>query len=335
MADTDANGGGTRVPERVAGDTDRATRIAFDVQATFGEFDVSFAGDVSAGETLAVLGPSGGGKTLFLETLGGFHDHDGWVEIGDHDVTDAPPDGRPLGMVFQDGALFPHLTVRENVGFGAPYHETVRDPDALLDRLGIADTADRRPATLSGGERSRVALARALAVDPPAVLLDEPLAALDPPTQERLRGDLAETLADRTGIVVTHDRTTARVLGDRVFVVADGRVRQRGPPTDVFQRPETPFVAQFVGCSVVPAGTVRDVSSAVRPGSVELCAPEVGRMAGVVSRTERTDAAVRVVVRLDDTRLVAFADEPPAVGERVGVRFPDGTVPLDGSSDAP
>ncbi|MFB6194508.1 MAG: ABC transporter ATP-binding protein [Halobaculum sp.] len=329
-------------PDGGAAQTPGAVRLAFDVRAQFGGgnrsaddgFELAVAGEVAAGETLAVLGPSGSGKTLLVETLGGFHDHEGWVELGDSEVTDAPPEDRPLGMVFQDGALFPHLTVRENVAFGAPYHDTTRDPDAILDRLGIADTADRRPATLSGGERGRVALARAVAVDPPAMVLDEPLTALDPPTRRRLRGDLAETLADRTAVVVTHDRTTARVLGDRVIVVADGRVRQRGPPADVFRRPETVFVARFVGCSVLPAGTVRDGPVAVRPESVTLCPPDEGRSAGVVSRVERTDATHRVVVRLDHAELTAFADDPPAVGDRVGVRFPDGTIPLEETDDS-
>lgn len=304
-------------------------RIAFDVDARFGEgFRLAADGHVAAGETLAVLGPSGSGKTLLVETLGGFHDHAGSVTFDGCDVTDRPPEDRPLGMVFQDGALFPHLSVRENVAFGEPYHADARDPDRLLARVGIAELAERRPATLSGGERNRVALARALAPDPPAVALDEPLAALDPPTRDALRADLGELLADRTAVLVTHDRTTARALGDRVAVLADGRIRQTGTPATVFDRPATPFVARFVGCSVLPTGVADRGASAVRPEHVALCPADDGRVAGTVQRIERVAASERVVVDLGDTTLTAFADDPPAVGRRVGVRFPDGTVPL-------
>jgi len=300
--------------------------LSFDVRAQFGDGSASFrlAADatVAAGETLVVLGPSGSGKTLLLECLGGFHGHDGTVEIGHSDVTDAPPEARDAGLVFQSHALFPHLTVRENVDFGRHYHETTREPTALLDRLGVADLADRRPTTLSGGERQRVALARTLAVEPGVLLLDEPLSALDVPTRERLRDDLGRLLADQTTVYVTHDRTVARALGDRVAVVRDGVIVQRGPPADVFERPRSAFVARFVGSNVVPPGVGRGETTAVRPEAVGIVRPVAGEAVGRVRRRVRVETAHRVVVDLGDTTLTAYADDPPAVGDRVGLRLP-------------
>jgi ABC-type Fe3+/spermidine/putrescine transport system ATPase subunit len=281
---------------------------------------------VPDGETLVVLGPSGSGKTLLLESLGGFHDHDGHVRLDGADVREDPPERRGFGFVFQDYALFPHMTVRENVAFGARYHEAPRDPDDLLASLGVADLAERTPATLSGGEQQRVALARALAIAPEVLLLDEPLSALDVPTRQELREDLAEVLADRTAVYVTHDRTTARALADRIAVMRDGAVVQHGAPDDVFDRPASPFVARFVGANVLPAAVTPDppadaVQAAIRPEHVEL---RQGGDAEVV-RVVPDDAASRVRVRLaadGDTEVDAFTNDPPAVGDRVGVSLP-------------
>ncbi|MFB6072616.1 MAG: ABC transporter ATP-binding protein [Halobacterium sp.] len=303
--------------------------LAFDVAARFGasngdEFRVAADLRVRDGETLVLLGPSGSGKTLLLETLAGFHDHDGHVRVDGEDVTGAPPDDRDLGFVFQDHALFPHLSVRENVAFGAPYHDDVRDPDELLAALGIGDLADRDPGTLSGGEKQRVALARALAVRPRAFLLDEPLSALDAPTRAGLRADLADALADETAVYVTHDRTTARALADRVAVVRDGAVEQVGSTTDVFDRPASAFVAAFTGANVLREAALGvDLPAAVcsiRPEDVVLDPPDPDAVGDVV-RVAREDAAYRVTVRVGDAKVDAFADAPPA-GDRVGLGFP-------------
>jgi ABC-type Fe3+/spermidine/putrescine transport system ATPase subunit len=308
--------------------------LAFDLRAAFTApgaepFVVEADLEVPDGGTLVVLGPSGSGKTLLLETVGGFHDHGGRVSFDGEDLASRPPEDRGFGFVFQDYALFPHMTVRENVAYGERYHEDTRDPDGLLDAFGVADLAERYPPTLSGGERQRVALARSLLVRPRAILLDEPLAALDVPTRERLRADLADVLADVTAVGVTHNRTTARALADRVAVMREGRVVQSGPVETVFDRPATPFVASFVGANCLP-GSVLDGHAgtvAVRPEHVELVDPDEGTP-GTVVRTVREDAAVRVTVELDPdgTPLAAFAGDPPATGDRVGVRVPEDRV---------
>ena len=291
---------------------------------------------VSAGETLAVLGPSGSGKSLLLETIAGFNPHEGTVSLGGRDLTDLPPEERDLGFVFQDYALFPHLTVRENVDFGARYHPETRDPDDLLGELGVADLADRYPPTLSGGERQRVALARALAVRPAAFLLDEPLSALDVPTRQALRDDLADLLADETAVYVTHNRTTARALADRVAVIRDGLIVQTGTADEVFERPATSFVARFTGSNCLPAD--RDGDDLVLPDGtrVALSAPGATHLAirpehvllgeggatGTVTRATRTEATHRVTVALGDAEVVAYAESPPAVGSEVRLSLP-------------
>ena len=300
--------------------------LSFDVRAQFGDgiesFRLTADATVASGETLVVLGPSGSGKTLLLECLGGFHDHAGTVEIDGREVTDAPPEARDAGLLFQSHALFPHLTVRENVGFGRRYHETTREPAALLERLAVSDLADRRPETLSGGEKQRVALARTLAVDPGVLLLDEPLAALDVPTKEVLRDDLGRLLTDRTVVYVTHDRTTARALGDQIAVVHDGEVVQRGSPSAVFECPASPFVARFVGANVLPPAVGAPRTTAVRPEAVEIVAPTATETVGRVRRRSRVETAHRVVVTVDGVEVVAYADDPPSVDDRVGLRLP-------------
>jgi ABC-type Fe3+/spermidine/putrescine transport system ATPase subunit len=323
---------------------DATTRATFHPEGEGKAFTIDFAIEVAEGETLVVLGPSGSGKTLLLECLAGFHDHEGTVRLHGRDLQDAPPEARGFGFVFQDYALFPHRTVVENVAFGQRYQEagaTLPDPETLLTRLGVADLAGRTPPTLSGGEKQRVALARALAVDPDALLLDEPLSALDPPTRERLRRDLADAIRDVTSVYVTHDRTTARALADRVVVVDDGRAVQTGTPEAVFERPETAFVARFTGANVVPASALSsvdglgdDASLAIRPEYVELVSPDDGGdVAGTVERVVREDAQFRASVVLDggdggngETVVDVLTDDPPAVGEDVGLRFPQARV---------
>ena len=303
-------------------------------------FTVEAALSVADGETLVVLGPSGSGKSLLLESIAGVRDADGRVAVAGRDVGDAPPEDRGFGFVFQDYALFPHRTVRENVAYGVRYHDDTRDPDALLADLGVAHLADRSPPTLSGGERQRVALARALAVRPDAFLLDEPLSALDAPTRASLRGDLADVLAAETAVYVTHDRTTARAVADRVAVVADGRIRQVGDPDAVFERPDSPFVARFTGANCLPRdslpGAVRDSLApgahvAVRPEHVILGEEGPDATAALV-RSVREDAAYRVTLALGDERVDAFAGEAPR-GERVGVSFPRANCHVLGDAD--
>ena len=317
----------------------RATFVA--TGATPFEVDVDLA--VDPGETLVVLGPSGSGKTLLLETVAGYHDHEGTVRVDGRDVTDEPPEARGFGFVFQDYALFPHMTVRENVAFGTRYHEDARAPEDLLAELGIADIADRTPPTLSGGEAQRVALARSLAIRPSTLLLDEPLSALDVPTREALRAELAEIVEDVTALYVTHNRTTARELGDRIAVMRDGAVVQVGTPEAVFERPATPFVARFTGSNCVPAGVWADAVQgdgieaeaaaddsttladgdgpylAIRPEHVVL---GEGGATATVERATKADNGVKVALERAGSVVEAYAPTAPEVGAETTVRFP-------------
>jgi ABC-type Fe3+/spermidine/putrescine transport system ATPase subunit len=282
---------------------------------------------VDRGETLVILGPSGSGKTLLLECLGGHHDHAGRVVWNDRHLTDTPPEDRHFGFVFQDYALFPHMTAFENVAFGDRYHEETEDPMTLLGDLGVEELADRYPPTLSGGEQQRVALARALAIRPQVLLLDEPLSALDIPTKRKLRADLADVLREKTAVYVTHDRTTARALADRIVVMRDGEVVQSGDPEAVFERPATAFVARFVGANVCPGEVVDAAVSdvAIRPEHVRL---GEGQLSGQVVRTAREETTTRVTVEIGGTTVEAFSDDPPVAGATVPVSLPDEHVVL-------
>ncbi len=206
-------------------------------------------------ETLALVGPSGAGKSTVLRAVAGLlHPDAGRVALGERVWLDTaagvnlPPERRSVGLVFQDYALFPHMTVRANVAFGGPSRV-----DALLERLGIAHLADARPLDVSGGERQRVALARALARDPDVLLLDEPLSALDAHTRATVRAELRELIAELglPVLLVTHDFEDAATLADRVGVLVDGRVLQVGSAADLVASPVDAFVASFTGANVL------------------------------------------------------------------------------------
>nr|WP_305794411.1 ABC transporter ATP-binding protein [Halomarina rubra] len=208
--------------------------------------------DLAVGEeVLCVLGPSGSGKTTLLSLVAGLVTADaGSVSLDGRSLDGLPPERRNAGVVFQDGALFPHLTARENVAYAATDEGRVADLAALLE---LDDVLDRRPATLSGGERQRVALARTLAADPDVLLLDEPLSSLDAPIRRRLREDLHDLFAALAVpvVYVTHDQRTATALGDRLAVLREGRLEQVDTPRSVLERPATRFVAEFTGCENV------------------------------------------------------------------------------------
>ncbi len=213
---------------------------------------------VDHGELVALLGPSGSGKTTLLRVIAGFEAPDaGTVEIGGRRVAGdgawEEPDRRRIGMVFQDGALFPHLTVAGNVGFGGPRPGRVED---CLDLVGLADRARAFPHELSGGERQRVALARALAPEPEVVLLDEPFASLDAGLRLALREEVAQILrsAGASALLVTHDQEEALSLADTVSVMRDGAVAQAGTPEEVYGRPASRWVAEFLGDADVLPG---------------------------------------------------------------------------------
>lgn len=236
-----------------------------------------------SGGLLAVLGPSGSGKTTLLRIVAGFELTDaGTVEIGGQVVDDGrrsvPPERRRIGYVPQDGALFPHLTVAANVGFGRSgllRRRRDRETDALLDMVGLSDVAGRYPHELSGGQQQRVALARAIACDTGVILLDEPLSNLDAQLRVAMRDEF-KSLQRRLGltaIYVTHDQEEALVLSDYIAVMRDGRIEQAGTPASIFGAPASRFVADFFGVQNLFACTLTQHAggvSAVLPGNVRL-----------------------------------------------------------------
>ncbi|HVM39222.1 MAG TPA: ABC transporter ATP-binding protein [Acidimicrobiia bacterium] len=211
--------------------------------------------DIHEGELLALLGPSGCGKTTFLRLIAGFERPDaGSIVLAGREVAGpaafVPPERRRIGVVFQDYALFPHLTVAGNVGYGVAERSRRAERTAeVLALVGLEGAGDRLPHELSGGQQQRVALARALAPEPEIVLLDEPFSNLDAALRVRVRNEVREILrrAGATAVFVTHDQEEALSLADRVAVMRAGRVLQTGTPGDVYARPTDPFVASFVG----------------------------------------------------------------------------------------
>jgi molybdate transport system ATP-binding protein len=265
-------------------------------------FDVDVAFEVA--DTLALVGPSGAGKSSVLRALAGLtRPAAGRIALGDDlwfgDGVHVPPERRPVGLVFQEYALFPHLSVSANVAFGAP---AKRDVPALLERLGIARLARARPDSLSGGERQRVALARALARRPRLLLLDEPLSALDPHTRDGVRGDLRSTLRELglPALVVTHDFVDAAALADRIGVVVEGRLVQLGTAEELISAPSSPFVARFAGGNVLRGRAVRDRG---------LTAVELDGRTVVYSTDEAVGEVAAVVYPWDVTLSRALRDD--------------------------
>ena len=223
---------------------------------SFGEFalrDISLR--IGKGEYWVILGPSGCGKSVLMQTIAGFFSPDrGQIRVEDRDITALPPERRRMGLVFQQAALFPHKSVRENIAYGlrarrvspSEMDKTVRE---LVERLGLGQILGRPVATLSGGEAQRVAVARALAIRPDLLLLDEPMSALDHNTRLELQAELARIHREfgLTTLHVTHSREEAAALGDHVAIMLAGRIVQRGSTADVRGRPRCPFVARFLG----------------------------------------------------------------------------------------
>ncbi|GAA4078283.1 ABC transporter ATP-binding protein [Nonomuraea soli] len=325
----------------------RQLRRTFGKTVALDGFDLT----IEPGELVALLGPSGCGKTTALRCVAGFETPDsGAVLLDGKDITRVPANKRDAGMVFQAYSLFPNLNALDNVAFGLRVRkvaQTTRRAKALelLELVGLATHADRYPHQLSGGQQQRVALARALALEPRVLLLDEPLSALDAKVRVGLREEIRRLQLDLgiTTVFVTHDQEEALSIADRVAVLRDGRLEQCGSPAEVYDRPATPFVAEFVGTMNHLPGRVSgdqvtvlgqllpldsdtsltDVDVLVRPEAVRV-EPEPDGRAEIVAASFR-GASVRLRVALEGGEVLADVPGHEAMrlgpGTRVSVRL--------------
>ena len=312
--------------------------LQFDLSLPLRDFDLELALDVG-GETVAVVGPSGAGKTSLLRAIAGLTQPtrgsvtcagDVWFDSARR--IDKRPEERSVGFVFQEYALFPHLSVEQNVTFGGGR------ADRLLWRLRIEHLAQAKPAELSGGERQRVALARALARGPRVLLLDEPMAALDPHTRGKVRAELHDLLGELElpTLLVTHDFEDAAALADRVGVLVDGRLRQVGTPAELLGSPADPFVAEFAGANVLQglaeAGTNGLTTFRLEAGHIVVSSDEArGRAALVLYPWDVSLARAAP----DDSALNHLSGEIVSlvrVGNRMRVRLPFLTAEITAAS---
>jgi iron(III) transport system ATP-binding protein len=223
--------------------------------------------DIQDGELFTLLGPSGCGKTTILRLVGGFYRPDfGEIYFGDREVSAIPPYQRNIGMVFQNYALWPHMTIFENVSYGlrikkVPKKEIGSKVDRALALVNLAGLEKRYPGQLSGGQQQRVALARALVLNPDVLLLDEPLSNLDAKIRQQVRAEIRKLQKELaiTSIYVTHDQEEALTISDRIAVLNRGKLQQLGTPRDLYERPENPFVADFIGVNNLIKGEVKEV----------------------------------------------------------------------------
>jgi putative spermidine/putrescine transport system ATP-binding protein len=273
---------------------------------------------IDAGEFFTLLGPSGSGKTTCLRMIGGFTlPTAGRILIGGEDVSLRPPYARPVNTVFQDYALFPHMSIRDNVAYALMVKkvekaERHRRADELLELVELGGVGDRRPAQLSGGQRQRVALARALINQPQVLLLDEPLGALDLKLREQMQSEL-KALQRRLGITflfITHDQHEALSMSDRIGVFNRGRLEQVGTPRAVYDAPATRFVANFVGAANVLDGEAArrltgHASAMLRPERIRLGGASGARASGTVSEVQYFGAFTRLRVDAAGTSLQA------------------------------
>jgi putative spermidine/putrescine transport system ATP-binding protein len=287
--------------------------------------------DIAAGEFFSLLGPSGCGKTTSLRMIAGFeHPDSGRVHVGGRDITDLPVHRRDMGMVFQSYALFPHRTVAENVAFGlrmreVPRPEVERRVAAALAQVALTGFETRKPGQLSGGQQQRVALARALVVEPPVLLCDEPLGALDRKLRQQMQFELKE-LQKRLGVTlvfVTHDQEEALAMSDRIAVMNGGRVEQVGTPTEIYERPRTRFVADFIGeINILEGG---GPLRALRPEKIRLVAPDGARLAGMVETANYLGGST--LLRVQPTTGSSMLVRETHAGERAS-RMPGDAVGL-------
>jgi putative spermidine/putrescine transport system ATP-binding protein len=291
---------------------------------------------IAEGEFFAMLGPSGSGKTTCLRLISGFETPTGGhIRIFGQDVGNVPPNKRNVNTVFQDYALFPHMSVRDNVAYGLMVKgvgkaERLKRAEELLSLVKLPDYGDRKPAQLSGGQRQRVALARALVNEPRVLLLDEPLGALDLKLREAMQDEL-KALQKRLGITfvfVTHDQHEALSMADRLAVFSEGRIAQIGTPSDVYDRPQSRFVADFVGSSnVLPPEITQALGgptkwASLRPEAVRL--GESGQGRGTVTAIRYLGAGSRVMLDMGGVEVAALvpAGQPvPETGSRAAFAF--------------
>jgi spermidine/putrescine transport system ATP-binding protein len=319
-----------------------ADLLADSVSKRFGEHTavdgLSFA--VERGSFFSILGPSGCGKTTLLRMIAGFIAPDsGDIAIGGRSMRDVAPNRRPVNMVFQQLALFPMMSVGENVAFGLARRgvaraERTRRADAMLERVGLAGAAAKRVDELSGGQRQRVAIARSLVLEPTLLLLDEPLGALDLKLREHMKIELKQLQAafGTTFVYITHDQSEALVLSDHVGVMSHGRFEQLGTPQDLYYRPQTPFVAGFVGANnrIVGRATRTDGgSSAGASGTgarIEITTPDGwtirARGHGTIAVGDAVEGFVRPeVASLGRAQLELPAGQPAHAGEVQSLLF--------------
>jgi len=285
--------------------------------------------EIRPGEFFTLLGPSGSGKTTCLRLIGGFqYPTRGRVLIDGQDATRLPPYARDVNTVFQDYALFPHMNVRANVAYGlmvrgVPKGERSARADRLLEQVRLPGVGDRRPSQLSGGQRQRVALARALVNEPKVLLLDEPLGALDLKLREQMQAEL-KALQRRLGITfvfVTHDQHEALSMSDRIGVFSHGRIEQVGSPREVYERPATRFVAEFVGAANLIEGEAARryadgaACALLRPERIRVGAAQDARATGAVASVQYYGAFSRISVDCGDATLEV--DCPNAAGPAV------------------
>ena len=296
--------------------------------------------EIEAGETVVFLGPSGCGKTTTLRLIAGLEapDAGGRVLFDGEDVTALPVEKRNVGLVFQSYALFPNMDVRGNVAYGLRVRGMAkaareRRVDEMLAMMRIEPLAHRRIDQLSGGQRQRVALARALAVRPRALLLDEPLTALDAKLRDALRVEIDALLRGLgiTAVYVTHDQSEAMALGDRIVVMDHGRVAQAGTPREIYQAPATRFVAEFIGTMNRLAGTVQSGRFVTAAGAIAwpeapadarevLFRPEAVRLAGDGEAAHLAGEVISAFFLGDHTRLFVSAGEGPPLVVESGAR---------------
>jgi multiple sugar transport system ATP-binding protein len=293
---------------------------------------------IGSGEFLVLVGPSGCGKSTLLRMIAGLEDVTaGTISIGEQDVTELPPRGRDIAMVFQSYALYPHMTVRQNLGYGlkvrkTPKHEIAERVSRAAELLGLDQLLDRRPGALSGGQRQRVAMGRAIVREPKAFLMDEPLSNLDAKLRVSMRAQLAalHSRLETTTIYVTHDQIEAMTLGQRVAVMRDGRIQQVDTPQKLYARPANLFVAAFIGSPAmnlveadIGAGDVRFGGFAI-PLSSTNAAPAGRVIAGIRPEAfedaafadpslPRIDVKVEVVEELGADTHVLFSIAAPRI----------------------